>query len=332
MKILTLLFCLLTYVSLAQIEGSRPHSNSLVATSTIAFTVTEKDAHIESIAYDSKQKTFFLGAIHKHKILQLTPKGQYSDFSSEGKDELYSVLGLRADSKRRTLWACATALPQMQGFTEKEQGKAAVYRYDLDRKKLLQRYYLKKDGHSHVLGEPLVASNGDVYISDSGYPAIYRIRLGSDSLELFLLTRLRSLQGIAFSADESVLFIADYSSGIHRYTMKTGELLKLVRPETIDMRGTDGLYFYQNKLIAIQNGISPNRVVRFGLDETLTQITDVTILEIGNPIFNEPTTGVIVGSQLFYIANSQWSHYNKDNSIFPMEKLDNTLILRTSLE
>lgn len=138
MKTLRLLVCLFSYASLAQVAATGPHTNSLVTTSTIAFTVTEKDAHIESITYDSKLKTFFLGAIHKHKILPLTPNGLCSDFTSENQDELYSVPGLRADTKRRELWACATALPQMQGFTEKDREKVAVYRHDLDRKKLLQ--------------------------------------------------------------------------------------------------------------------------------------------------------------------------------------------------
>lgn len=303
----------------------------VVATSKVAFTINEKDAHIESIAYDPRSKSFFLGAIHKRKILRVQPNGQVSDFIPEGQDSLYSVLGLQVDAKRNRLWVCGTALPQMNGYAEADKGKAAVYLYDLTKKRLLSKYTLPADGHNHILGEPLVAANGDVYISDSGYPSIYRIRNGSDVMELLLFTKLRSLQGMAFSPDEKTLFVADYSLGIHRLDMASGQLTKLTRPDSLQDRGTDGLYFYKNRLIAIQNGITPSRVVSFALDDSLTKITGVAVLEMKNPNFNEPTLGVIVGKELYYVANSQWSNYQKDGSIYPLDKLADILIMKTDL-
>ena len=63
----------------------------------------------------------------------------------------------------------------------------------------------------------------------------------------------------------------------------------------------------------------------------LDSITSYKILENANPNFNEPTLGVIVKNNLYYIANSQWDSYNKDGSIFPMDKLEKIVILKTKL-
>ncbi len=307
-------------------------ATSVVANSALAFIIQEKDAHIESITYDPATKTFYLGSIHKRKIIQRTPDNQFRDFVPTGQDSLYAVLGVRVDANRRVLWACTTALPQMQDYTTVDNNKVAVFAYDLSTKRLLKKYTLPPTGQLHVLGEPVVAANGDVYISDSGYPAIYRIKQGSDHLELFLSTNLRSLQGIAFSANEQFMFIADYATGIYRYNMATRQLTQLQKEANINDRGTDGLYVYKDQLVAIQNGVSPSRVVRFRLDKTQSRIQAMDVLEMRNPNFNEPTLGVVVGHQLYYVANSQWDNYTKEGLIFPLEKLAPILILVLSLD
>ena len=83
--------------------------------SSIFFKIRERDAHIESIAYDSASRIFYLGSIHKHKIIQRKPDGSVSDFKAEGQDSLYSVLGLRVDPIRHWLWACTSPLAEMEG-------------------------------------------------------------------------------------------------------------------------------------------------------------------------------------------------------------------------
>lgn len=58
------------------------------------------------------------------------------------------------------------------------------------------------------------------------------------------------------------------------------------------LKGTDGLYFYKNGLLAIQNGVSPMQVVYLSLDKKLPKITQRKVLENNNPALNEPTLGV----------------------------------------
>ena len=93
----------------------------------------------------------------------------------------------------------------------------------------------------------------------------------------------------------------------------------------------DGLYFYRGSLVAVQNGFRPERLVQFALNEGLDRADSVRILESNNPRFQFPTTGVVVGSTFYYIANSQLMKFFPDQRIFPMEKLDNILIMKVEL-
>jgi hypothetical protein len=47
--------------------------------------------------------------------------------------------------------------------------------------------------------------------------------------------------------------------------------------------------------------------------------------------FNEPTLGVVVGKELFYVANSQWGSFDKE-VIWPADKLKEPVILRLDLD
>jgi hypothetical protein len=45
------------------------------------------------------------------------------------------------------------------------------------------------------------------------------------------------------------------------------------------LNGIDGLYFDRGTLIAVQNGTSPERVVAFAVDPSVTRIESETIIE-----------------------------------------------------
>jgi hypothetical protein len=51
---------------------------------------------------------------------------------------------------------------------------------------------------------------------------------------------------------------------------------------------------------------SPERVIAFKLDASLTHIVSETIVERSTPTLGDPTHGVIAGDTFYYIANSGW--------------------------
>jgi len=170
-------------------------------------------------------------------------------------------------------------------------------------------------------------------ITDSQAPgAVYAIFAEKDGLELFISSEpFRSPQGIALSDDEKHLFIADYSIGVLVFDMTTKKYFKLAAPANVSLIGIDGMYFYKNSLIAIQNGVRPHRVIRFFLNRNFDRVERAEIIEANNPLFNEPTLGVLVKDDLYYVANSQWGGFNEDGTIFPLEKLQEPIIMKAQL-
>ena len=55
------------------------------------------------------------------------------------------------------------------------------------------------------------------------------------------------------------------------------------------------------------------------------------ILEKNSPLLDEPTLGVVVGDDFYYIANPQWGSFDKDGKMFPPEKLQEPTVLKVRL-
>ena len=91
------------------------------------------------------------------------------------------------------------------------------------------------------------------------------------------------------------------------------------------------MYFYRGSLVAIQNHASLNRVARFFLNKSNDGVEKMKVLESNHKLFIVPTTGVCVDNDFYYIANSQLSSYNKDKTLFLLEKLKEVVILKTGL-
>ncbi|MDA1259025.1 MAG: hypothetical protein O3A20_00220 [Planctomycetota bacterium] len=115
-------------------------------------------------------------------------------------------------------------------------------------------------------------------------------------------------QGIVcFAGEEPLIVLADYSAGIFAFPLDEPEKLRALKaPADACLLGIDGLARYGDDLIAIQNGIGVHRVLRFCLDERRERITKVVVLERAHPEYGEPTLGVVVGNDFYYVANAPW--------------------------
>ena len=301
--------------------------------SKTAFTYPEKDLITESVAYDSANKKFYLSSVYRKKIVWIDENGNSGDFKSEGEDGLWSVFGIKIDPVRRILWACTGAIKQTKDYNPDDLGKAAVFKYNIDSKKLIKKYKLNNTENNHLFGDLALSSKGDIYVSDSRFNAVYKIPVDSDSLEIILESKeFMSLQGLDLSYDEKYLFLADYGLGLFKINLNNKKIEHIKSTSDFTPLGTDGLYFYKNSLIATQNGINPQRVVRIYLNNNLDKIEKYSILESNNPYFDEITLGVIEGNDFYYIANSQWGSFDKQGNIFPVKKLKEPRILKTTLD
>lgn len=306
-------------------------NSSPVGDSVPAFTVHEKGLVPESVAYDPSTRSFYVSSVYRRKILRVAPNGEVKEFATE-RDGLWSVMGMKVDAARRELWVCTAAQPQMSNYVASERGRSGVFRFDLRTGRLAGKYMLPDDSKQHWLGDLALNSRGDVYATDSLSPALYALRRGADKFETVLEGEpFASPQGLDFSADEKRLFVADYSKGVFVIDLATKRYAPLAPAPDSTMLGIDGLYFYRGGLVAVQNGVNPNRVVRFFLSKDLSRVERFEAVAANQPVFDEPTLGVIVKDQFYFIANSQWGTLDEQGRLAPPEKLKEPVVLKLKL-
>lgn len=306
-------------------------NKSPVVRSTTAFTIHEKGLIPESVAYDNATGIFYLSSVYQRKILSFDKQGTVKTFATE-QDGLWSVMGMKVDAARRHLWVTTAAHPQMANYKPEENGNSAVLKFDLKTQKLIKRYDLPNKPVAHWLGDLLVNSQGDVFATDSLSPNIYVIRHQKDEIEAFISGEpFASLQGLTLTADEKSLFVADYAKGIFVINVATKKLINLPSPTVATLLGIDGLYTYKGNLIAVQNGVNPQRIVRLVLNSDATRVEKLEVIEANHPLHDELTLGVLVKDTFYYIANSQWGAIDKNGRLAPPDKLLEPVILKVKL-
>jgi hypothetical protein len=283
--------------------------------------LAQADLVTEDVAYDAATRRFFVSSVRHGKIVAIdvkghAAKGHAADFVPEGQRDIWAILALRADSKRRTLWATTAAMPEALAFSAAADGRSALLEYDLDSGKLLHRYDVKEPG-KHALGDMTIGPAGDVYVSD-GSGAVYQLDQARRGLELLVAPgTFRSPQTPALAPGGRRLFVPDYSRGIGILDLKTKSVTLLEHPPELSLAGIDGLYLAGASLIAIQNGTTPPRVIRISLDAGLTRALSWQTVEANWPGLGQPTHGVVVGRDFHFIANSGWDQVGDDGKLKP---------------
>jgi sugar lactone lactonase YvrE len=220
----------------------------------------------------------------------------------------------------------------MNGYSDADAGKAALFQYDLRTRKLIRKYELGPKP-AHLLNDLVLNGQGDVFVTDTMSGEIFIVRRDKDALEVFIPTgTFNAANGIAISDDGRKLFVSDVPWGVYVVDVATKRSERLPQTAGISPSGSDGLYFYDNSLIGIINIVSERngRVARFYLDRNAPAITHATVLDCNHPIYQWPTTGVVVGDSFFYIANSQYGSFDEKRSLAEMN-LHKVVVMRVKL-
>ena len=294
---------LATAAALACGAPVRHAADAPAAASTRAFVLAERDLLPESIAYDPGTGSFYVGSMHRRKIVRRERDGQVSDFAGPAQG-LWSVIGIKIDAASGELWANSCNLGDELPMTPADSatvGRGALLRFRLTDGRLVRRY---EPAARPVCFNDLARSPaGDVYLS-AGTRGVWHLPPGGDSLERLVRDSTLWLNGIATGPD-GALYVADDSLGPLLVDRASGGYRRVAAPDGAALRGIDGLYVHGGALVWVQNGVKPARVVRAPLADGGTRIAELQVLEAGHPDYRIPTTGVLVGDTLFYVATAQ---------------------------
>jgi hypothetical protein len=287
----------------------------------VAFRISEKDLIPEGIAYDATSKSFFVSSIHKSKIIRIDEHHKVIDFIKSGKEGIGQVLGIKVSNGK--LWVCSN---KGEGNSE---GQSMLHAFKISSGDLISKWILPVSGELHLFNDLAIDSHGNVIISDSDYGAIYRVKPALSGVEILIKDdRLMYANGITISPDDAV--IVNTFKGFFKINTVTRELQALPFPN-YQVIGIDGLCFYNQSLIGIQNVTYPVCVNQYYLNATFDKIESARVLVANHPLFDIPTTGVIVNDWFYFIANSQMSNLEKGKIMDPA-KLKEVVIMKIKLD
>jgi sugar lactone lactonase YvrE len=293
----------------------------------IAFTLREVTGLMEGIAWREATGEFYFGDVNGRTVWVWKATNDKKDSRSgnlrrltpEG-DELYGVFGLAIDEEHGTLWAATSAVSAMRGFTYDMDGTAALAEIDLNTgaiRRVVPVVRRPGDQQSHVLGDLALGPDGSVFVTDSGGPTLWRLAPGASQLEAAVESaEFMSLQGIVIAPEKGAVFLADHANGLLRMDLRSREVRRLASPPDTTVIGCDGLCLAPNgDIIAIQNGLRPNRVLRLTLDDTGESIADVKVLESGHLQMAAPSLGCLgPGGDFYFIGNAGWTAFENTDA------------------
>ena len=264
----------------------------------------------EAIDWDPMNQSFLVGTIPDGKILRLTEDGKSSTvFQADADNGMWSIFDIKVDHERKVFWVSTAALPGFKDYQQKDYGRSALFKFDLESGKLLQRLPMAVDGNPHSFANLALGVDGSIYIADSQAPVIYVLKPGATTPQLLAAApSLLSIRSLVLNKDNTFLYLSDYVKGLFVLNLKTGQMRKPRMPESLNTSGVDGMYKWKDSLVVIQNGFNPSRVLRLQLDEEGVEIIDMAPLAVAQPIFDNPNFGVVREDWLYYFANSHWGY------------------------
>lgn len=278
----------------------------------------------ESIAYDPRDKGFFLGSSQR-KIVKWLPNGIARDFASGPEAGLWMVLGIKLDAKRRVLWANSCNLGAggaMSPLDPESVGSGAIFRFHADTGKLLSKDIIGTKEKPACVNDLTIGPGGEAYVTfgpELRGGSILRVDTSGGKVETFYQPDANFLgNGIAIDEAGKKLYVADSLRGVLAIDIQSRQGKLLPAPEHVAMNTIDGLYVHRGTLVAIQNHPAITRVARFRLDSGRTAVTAVETLERNHPDFTLPTTGVIVGDTLYFVANTAVRDAKENDAIVPV--------------
>jgi hypothetical protein len=292
-----------------------------VSLSRAAFVIPDAGLVPEDIDYDSSSRSFLVTSILERKIVRIRPGRSVVDFalSPDG----WPMVAIKIDGGRNRVWATEVAFDGFQAAPKSAWGRSAVLCFDLHSGTLLQRIEM----HSS-LGDMVLTPQGEPIVSDGDSGVLYRMSNG----------RMNPINTVDFISPQTPallnageqFFVPDYVRGLGRFDPQKGSVVWLSRngEDKVALNGIDGLYLHGHWLIATQNGASPERVILLKLDPSLTHIIASKMIEGAGC---DPTHGVVVGNDFYYIANSGWAKLDENGNVKAGSNLTAALIMRYKL-
>jgi hypothetical protein len=256
---------------------------------------------VEGLAYVPDQQ-LYLTSIHDGKVIAMSPEGARDVINFRPGVAAYG-LGLREG----TLYAATVHSRLTTGYDAAKPINSKIVAFSAADGKVLSAVSdpAKPDREfGHVL-----LGRDDLYVADTAHGEILRLTGYGKTLETLIPEGyMDSPQGLAENTDATALMVTDFTSGLYRVDLTSGAMSRLLPPADGNLLGITSLSRHGNDLIAVQNGLQPNRILRLHMAADWSQVESVEVLLRSPKQLSQPTQGTVAGDEFVFVANSQWAN------------------------
>jgi sugar lactone lactonase YvrE len=325
-------YILITVLSVLSIACSKNESNAQV-TPTVSlqnnYTVTSAGLYPEGIDYDTKNEQFIFGSMYKGAVYAMNPKGVLSTFATS--NQLVLVTGVYTDETRNRLIVANADLGISEKSTATSAGTiATVEIYNLTTKELIKQIDLKSltPNAGSCANDIAVDTNGNIYVTDSFSPIIYKID-NNYIPSVFATNTLFQpasgafgLNGIVFHSDGYLLVAKTDNAKLFKVPLSNPTNVTEVTGMTFNF--PDGLEWNKNmELVIVENGLGLGKTHTFSSTNNWTSAAKVGETVIGKEEF--PTTATLASNGSVYVLSSKLGKLlagDKTQSTYLITKID----------
>ena len=289
-----------TYLNDLMIEAGLPNGGGAVV-----FTLPAEFSSPAAISWDESRGSFLVGTEKDGAVVAVSQDGS-TQVLIKANDEngLWAIRGLFADSENNRLWVSSAAVPAFSSYQASEKGRGALFEFDLETLELKGRYDVPVDDLTYEPGPIAVSAAGDIYVADLAQPIVFRKTVKGEQLDAFVGNNdLAGLRDLTISPDSGKLYIADSAKGIMVVDPGLLTSVMLTGPENLNLGAISGLFYSKGKLIMIQNGFQPQRIMLLELDASGTNVATAIPLAVALDEFDRPAYGTVKGEDVYYFAN-----------------------------
>ena len=298
----------------------------------VALSLPADDLMLEALTFDPTRKEFLLGAVRQPTIFRLADGGKLEPLiKGDADNHLWGVYDMAVDAKRDRLWVATMASAMTDDIAGQDYGRAAVLAFKLSDGSFVSRHQPPADGRNYLFPALAIAPDGAVFVADSLNRSVWKVE--GEALRLVAENpRLSRVRGLTVSSDGEVLYFADYNGGLFGVELATGTPFVVGVAKGVSLSGIESLYTFGKRLVAVQNAMTPPRIVLLDLSPDGRNVARTLVVDSGQAQFTGLTRGVVVGDAFNVIANTQRGKYTPLGRLAQGLELEPLKIWRATLD
>ena len=225
------------------------------------YVMKELSLYPEGIIYHAPTEKTYVGSYYKGKIITVDLFGNLNDFIID--ESLVAVVGLAIDYTNNRLLVCNSDAGISKRSSPSTVGLLAeVIAYDLitgEKLKTINLSGLYQGGH--FLNDIVMDKSGNIYITDSFSPVIYKVDKNDNASVLISDTKFEvpqgtfGLNGIVYHKNDYLIVGKSFGGILYKVPLNNPSDVQEISIDS-SVNSLDGLLMSENKLILVSNNFT----------------------------------------------------------------------------